>query len=449
MTTSLAIRALSLNGVPLGAPIGGVFDETGGSIGRADTNSITLPDPGRRISRLQARVSWDRGDFWIQDVGQGVHSLLNGRPIGDAYPARLRANDELQIGGYRLVVDDADATAADVLRQLGMAQRSVRQAADPFEDLVGNRSPAPASAARAVDPFENLLAPLAPAKPVQPVAAGDPFASIRDDCGEPGALDKAFGLANGHGRDPLSDFPLAQANHTPELKAAFVPPRIIEPARAARRAQATAPAKAGSGATAAEMWQQFLDGAGLPRNFPQPPTPYLMRIVGGVLRELTEGVLQLLAARALGKNQVRAEMTVIQARENNPLKFSPNARAALSYLLQPPAAGFMTAPEAVHDAMNDLRTHQVGVMAGLQAALEGVLERFDPRLMEIQLGPGVLDGLAPARRRARLWQLYVDRFHAVRGDGGENLQRLFARAFVSAYEEQVDRLERGQAAARR
>jgi predicted component of type VI protein secretion system len=129
MTTGLLIRTLSLNDKPLTQPINGVFDENGGSIGRADANTMTLPDPERLISRMHARVIWGRNAFWIQDVGKGVGSLLNGQAIGTEAPVRLEAQDELQIGGYRLAVEILDQQTVVVLRQqTNSQQRSMRLA---------------------------------------------------------------------------------------------------------------------------------------------------------------------------------------------------------------------------------------------------------------------------------------------------------------------------------
>ena len=45
----LLIRAVSLAGQPLTQAITGVFDDRGGTIGRADTCTLMLPDPERHI----------------------------------------------------------------------------------------------------------------------------------------------------------------------------------------------------------------------------------------------------------------------------------------------------------------------------------------------------------------------------------------------------------------
>jgi len=44
-------------------------------------------------------------------------------------------------------------------------------------------------------------------------------------------------------------------------------------------------------------------------------------------------------------------------------------------LLAPPTRGFMPAAPAMRDAYDDLRAHQFGFIAGMRAALEGVLAR--------------------------------------------------------------------------
>ena len=72
-------------------------------------------------------------------------------------------------------------------------------------------------------------------------------------------------------------------------------------------------------------------------------------------------------------------MTVIQPRNNNPLKFSPDAKAAIEQLLQPPARGFLDGPAAMDDAMHDLVGHSIGTVAGMRAAIEGMLDRFAPQ----------------------------------------------------------------------
>lgn len=176
-----------------------------------------------------------------------------------------------------------------------------------------------------------------------------------------------------------------------------------------------------------------------------PVTPELMEQIGALLRESTQGTLDLLLARAMTKREVRAEVTMIVSRGNNPLKFSPNIGMALSHLFGPPRKGFMTPTEAMWDAYNDLRSHQFGFMAGMRAALEGVLKRFTPETLERRLTKrSMVDSLLPMNRKAKLWDLYTDMYQDISHEAEDDFHSLFGKEFLRAYEEQIERLEQAQ-----
>jgi FHA domain-containing protein len=164
-----------------------------------------------------------------------------------------------------------------------------------------------------------------------------------------------------------------------------------------------------------------------------------------MLRYVTEGLVQLMAVRAATKNELRADVTVIQPRGNNPLKLSPDARAVLLQLLAPPTRGFLAGPAAMREATNDLQSHLIGMMAGMRAALSGMLERFEPAELEEQMDQhAFLDGILPGNRKARLWSVYLEHYRTIHAEAAEGFHRLFGKAFVDAYEEQVTRLEQGR-----
>jgi FHA domain-containing protein len=168
----------------------------------------------------------------------------------------------------------------------------------------------------------------------------------------------------------------------------------------------------------------------------------LMRHVGALMQAAVAGTLQLMSVRATARHELRAQVTVIQAQHNNPLKFSPDARSALEQLLQPPLRGFLPGPAAMTDAMHDLVGHTIGTMAGTRAALEGVLDRFTPQQLEAKLaGHSVLDSVLPMHRKARLWELYLQNFEAIRNEAQDDFHSLFGRAFLEAYEQQLAQLQ--------
>ena len=115
---------------------------------------------------------------------------------------------------------------------------------------------------------------------------------------------------------------------------------------------------------------------------------------------------------------------------------------ARSHLLAPRGKGFLPPREAMRDAYEDLRSHEFGFMAGMRAALAGVLQRFDPAVLEQRLSAKpVVDSLLPMNRRARLWDLYTQLYGEIAREAEDDFHALFGREFLRAYEEQIERLQ--------
>ena len=225
----------------------------------------------------------------------------------------------------------------------------------------------------------------------------------------------------------------------PAFAAPVPAPAPLPAARTAQAARAT-PVAAGAG-DSTELLEALLDGLSAPGVRIERLTPAMMLLIGQVLRESMRGTVELLVARAALKREMRAEMTMIVARENNPLKFSPSVEVALQHLLGPPSPGFMAAAPAVRDAFDDLRAHQLGVMAGMKAAFEGVLQRFDPAQLEGKLTrKSAINSLIPSTRKARLWELFQELFSQISAEAQDDFDELFGRAFLRAYEAQLDKL---------
>ena len=212
-----------------------------------------------------------------------------------------------------------------------------------------------------------------------------------------------------------------------------VPPRVAP-------AVAMAPVVA---ASPDALTDAFLRGAGLaPSVLPHGLTPEILTIVGSLLRSATAGAVDMLAARAATKREVQASVTIISVQANNPLKFLPNADAALLQLLGKKMPGFMRADVAMRDAFDDLRAHEVGVIAGTRAALTEVLGKFDPAVLGDKLAKGsVLESLMPSARKAKLWDMYLERYLQIRREAEDDFQSIFGRAFVQAYERETARIK--------
>lgn len=519
---TLTLRAVSLNDQPLTQPITAHFEPRGGTIGRADHNTMALPDPERHISREQAEIISRGSGYMIKNVGSSNPIMVRNQPLAHGESAPLVNHDQVRIGRYLLEVVEESAVDGDTrveapgpsaarspaprpIQHLGPAPAPLSPG-NPFTDLVG--SPPTPAAARLPDDFDPFALPVsAPAMPRPPATAAGAFGDLIPSAA-PASIDDMFGLKAGAGDDPLAAFmsggnpasaqgvttmpgatdplvlfgapaspappPEVAADRTPELHAAFVPPQPqVQPTRPAPAPIAVAPvavapvaaapiefgpievapaviattSAAPWGGEAAALWRAFCEGAGVKVETPEGVTPELMRLAGTLLRSAIEGTLQMIAMRSATRHELRADVTMIQARNNNPLKFSPDAQAALEQLLQPPLRGFMPGPAAVTEAMDDLVGHAIGTMAGTRSALEGVLARFAPQALEGKLaGKSVIDSLLPMARRAKLWELYLQHYEAIREEAQEDFHALFGKAFVQAYEQQLEQLRRDRPA---
>src|SRR5882724_2410772 len=288
---TLVLQGTSLNEEPISKPLIGRFDERGGTLGRSDDATLTLPDPERMISRLQAQVLYADKRYWIENVSAASPILHNGRALSTGMRVGLSAGDELRIGGYALqVAFESDDTSATILAGRTVVPGLNRGPVSPKVGPAPGFAPVPAVAPT---PGQSLahgqqLAPRQPQAPVQALAPTPP------------AL--AATLA-----EPLSN-----------LQSPGAP-----------------------GETSGEsLWRAFLAGAGLEPTLLNDPSPKVLRAVGEMMRIAVEGIQSLITMRASAKSEMQADMTMMQLSDNNPLKFSPDAQLALQLLLKPPARGF-------------------------------------------------------------------------------------------------------------
>lgn len=557
------IAVITRQGAPAGQPIAADFGPNGGTIGRADTNTLVLDDPDRTVSRVHAQVLCRDGQYFVIDRGSNPMQC-NGVSLGSGKEAPLTDGTRLVVGSFELSVR---ATAAappplaipnTIMSAPAGAAAAASTGDDPFADLLAGlgsppapapaassaaKAPAPASAdsllfpdpmatgsrnaqAAQVDPFANLLGPTPSSAPAAGLGALDDFS----DLGAPPAHGKASGIddlfggmnsGGGIGGDPLAMSPLAdpllqpntassadplaalqsaapstptpRSDHLPIDQFGFTPPKAVtppppppapapvaaapaevlpqfdditgQPIRISgpeagsrpleplpplpspppppvQRASAPAAPRAERTASDDELLAAFLRGLASTHQPPEMLTPGLMERIGSMLRSATEGTLQLLLTRQEFKREVRAEVTMIAAQANNPLKFSPTVEVALAHLLGPGVRGFMPPEAAMRDAFNDLRAHQFGVMVGMRAALAHVITRFEPEELEKKISAkSALDAIFAANRKAKLWDQFVALYGGIASEAEDDFHNLFGKAFLEAYEEQMARLK--------
>lgn len=499
----IKIQVIRSNGQPPLHQISATFDELGGNIGRAESNALVLPDPERTISRIHASIVYRSGRFFILSLGTAMPVYLNDQPLSNGQDVPIAVGDQIRIGHYLMQVESVESANAFPLPDNGLAtgftdskvqpdlHSDSRSLAELLASPVGGapqNSVAPkekipdAKVVGDLDPFAMSTSPASaeiippdfdPFKDFSPASeelvkippTSSESSSVLHPLLEPkerslhidqiinpaNPLDNLPDQSNAGSVNPLDAISSLAANKvaqpvvrddTPGLQEAL-PPWQVE--RKPADASSAIDEGATTGKTASdheELLRAFLAGAGVSHlDMPVELTPQLMNLIGQLLRESTQGTLDLLLARTLTKREMRAEMTMIAPRENNPLKFSPNVEVALTHLLTPKGQGFMTPSQSLQDAYDDLRAHQFGFMAGMRAALSGVLERFNPSQLERRLTQkSVIDALFPMNRRAKLWDLFTERYSDISREAEEDFHVLLGKEFLRAYEAQIAKL---------
>jgi type VI secretion system FHA domain protein len=207
------------------------------------------------------------------------------------------------------------------------------------------------------------------------------------------------------------------------------------------------PEKAAAAPGSANLLRAFMEGAGVPhKELSAVESERLMRDCGAVLRASVEGVMMLLLSRGEMRKEFHAEdRTMVAARDNNPLKMMSDPHEAMAFLFDPTeqTGGFLDPVQAIGDACEDLRAHELALMAGMRSAILGALRRFDPPILERALEQNA-KGFTLASRKARLWDLYLALYDKLARDSQEDFNKVFGRDFIGAYQAQLRRMKGGR-----
>ncbi|MCS0628860.1 type VI secretion system-associated FHA domain protein TagH [Telluria mixta] len=472
------------------------FDQLGGAIGRAPGNDLVLDDPGKYISRLHARVEYRDDAFWLVDVGSNP-SLVNDRPVGTGRSVQLEDGDRVTIGDYQLLASvESEATAFMPAAAPQPVPPSPLQVAPPpppvTPDLPMNPDDSLANAGIldvGGDPLNPSFDPLglnlfgspapapapAPSVPAWRGAESDhvppeqlPFAAPPAPAPMPSFAaphpQPAAAMAIPDDYDPLADFlpPRVQAAPAPAPVPAPLPVDQAEATAFAPSAPPVMPVPAappppppppvqaaprapGTAAADDPVIQALMRGLGLSELNTKRSAEEIAELAGAMLREATTGTMGVLMGRAMTKRESRLDMTMISAAANNPLKFFPDADSALTQMINGTMPGYMQPARAFANAFDDLKAHELAIMAGMRAALEGVLARFDPAAIEARLQvPTVMDKMLAANRKAKMWDRMVELYTQMASEADSDFHRLFGEAFGKAYEEQIARLRQAR-----
>ena len=351
------------------------------SIGRDAACTIVLEDPHKHISRFHVEIEEESGVYWMSVVSKVNPVMVKGRRYGPGTRLTLHSGDSFDVAEYEVQVLLPELTA------------------EP-------------AAAPAADPLQEVLA----------TTQGGPG----DDA------ERLFNESTFFGADePTPPKKLIPRDTPPEET--FVPQKVKAPAPPA--------------APPSHALRAFFEGAGLPLKELSPmESDRMLRDCGAIMRAAVEGLMMLLLARAEMRKEFEAEeRTMVAARDNNPLKLMSDPHEAMDFLFDPTERtdGFLDPVQAVGDACEDLRSHELALMAGMRAAILGALRRFDPPALERALDKSA-KGFSLASRKARLWDLFVEQQDKLARDAQEDFNKVFGREFMGAYQAQLRRLKGGR-----
>jgi type VI secretion system FHA domain protein len=452
--------------LPPGEAMSRTFERCNAVIGRGTDSDWRLPDPERHLSKQHCRIEF-RGDrYYLVDTSKnGVFLNDSIEPLRQGNMAELQDGDRLMLGDYELQVRIESGR--------GRATAGSQQIPDDFEPFAEEAfdQPAPASPSRRSEPEfrdEMLIHNTDPG--VDPIAelAGPENRSLG---GGQALIPDDFDLVTGLPKTESHEG-APQKDHAPAEQQYFQPPSRTrqaipddwdveasaqpEPAPPPRKRPAAGPPAepadepaapriraATGGAGGQDLFRVFLEGAGVEDlQLSDADLEKTMHALGQIFREVVSGLRDILMGRTAFKSEFRLERTMIQQRENNPLKFSISADEALMALLRRPGPGYLPAVEAVRQAVADVKVHQLAVVAGLQVALTAILQEFDPENLKQRLEQqrSVLANLMPGAKNAKAWEIYEAFYKEVAEGAEQGFDGPFGREFRRAYEEQLKKL---------
>jgi type VI secretion system FHA domain protein len=433
--TGLVLEITSANGAALGTERRKEFRSEGGTIGRGPGCNWTLPS--EYISKRLARIQCVNGAFQVTVEGKsGLCVNDPALPLGMMQSVPLRDGD-------RLFIDEFEISVSLIVTQVqAVPPRTVPNGSrDPWDEPV----PEPAPAQPQGDGFHlgsyeppiiNLPQKIPGTRSLKYADVAAPLV-INEAMPAPiSPLPPSPRPSPGPGAPSPKSGSLGQAG---EQRAA--PVRSERPRVEPRPTPALPEAEKGGGGLDLDS---VMRAAGVD---PQNVAPETAAILGQILKITVQGTIDALHSRDQLKSELRLAVTRVKPQDNNPLTFSPNASDALATLFSPRSTAFLSPVVAFERAFDDIRDHQVAMLAGLRAGFESIMQRFDPAELQARFDKqGKRGGLLGVVGKAtNYWELYSAYFEDFREDRDDAFRRLFSGAFATAYEEQISQLKRERA----
>lgn len=476
----LTLEVISSQATSLGPQRRQVVGPKGLTIGRAPENDWVLPDP--YISKRHARIRFEGGQFLVEGLGRNpiaIGRADNAIPANE--PRLLKVGDRIFFDEYEVLVKllqreppgaaPAAAPAAPPPPppppppEVEATERlSAEQMTGPSDDEGLMVQPSSTGLVTTVEPAEDMPASGLPVSDQDELLESRTVHEVPEErpperrslppvpppkeLRRPGPT-PVQGPARGQGVAPAIGKPPTR-NRSSELQ--VIPRsasmRVAGPTgpavargpselRASGSARSPAPRTMRTTVEPSSDLALLLKAAGVPE---RDWSPEIAQELGMILRIAIEGIMGMLRSRADVKSELRLPLTRVQVKENNPLKLCPNVESVLHTLLVQRNPGYLPTAQAFEDAFSDIRNHQSAMFEGLRAAFDSMFASFEPEHLKkgfrVAAKGGVLGG-----KKARYWDLYVQRYEHLGENVDESFRRLFGEVFAEAYERHLERMK--------
>lgn len=415
----LTLKIENFDRLPDGGPILYRADRRGFDFGRAQYLDWTLPDPSLFISSKHCEVRFHDGGYWLHDVSSnGTFVNKSDRRVQSPY--LLADGDELQVGDYIISVAIS-----------GLARPDPRQ---------------PASAPERGMAEEDVWAASAP--PLPPITRQDLMPPVQKPSRAAGFLNSLADVPPPHQPDwavpapprpqaPLPDWSTpSQVSRDGQSVAALTRDLSFAPVAPVKRAEEPPPPPP---APASDFLQQFAAGANIPEALlAGRSSSELAHELGQIMRIVCANLMQLLNARAAAKTLARTgDRTLIQSRDNNPLKFMPTPEEALRVILGPHSGSYLDGRQTFEHSFADLQAHELATFAAMQQALIKLVEEFAPDAIEKAGGTARMPLLGT--NKGKLWDAFVERWKARTANHENGMLDAFLDIFAEFYQRETQR----------
>jgi type VI secretion system protein ImpI len=423
----LKLRIENFDQLPDGGPIEFNVDRRGFDFGREQHLDWTLPDQSGVISRKHCEVRFFEQSYWLFDLSTNG-TFVNKSSKRVQSPHKLADGDELRIGEYIISVSIAGAQAA---AGSFLAVEAAQPVAEPKGGAniwdTGADAPPPIDPRDLMPPtpeirrapdFLHQVVHLPPV--VESAVPSPPVKPSPDIWGAPVA--------------PIP-LPATTPEPFPSVELQFQPsaPMYVPPDPAAPTPEPPVVPRANAAASC-QVMERLAKGVGLPSDFFQGRDPAeVAEMTGALLNQMCGHMIQLLSARAAAKTLSRSSSrTMIQARENNPLKFMPTPEDALRIMLGQPTPSYLTAQQAVENSFADLKSHQIASLAAMQQAASTIFAELSPEAIKKASDGGKKSLLSTGK--GKYWETFVDVWNQRAGGREHGMLTAFLDAFAAHYD---------------